>query len=221
MPKAFYRRQLPHLQRDSKPHFVTFCTYRRWILPERVRLAVLNCCLREDGASVELHVAVVMPDHVHMILTPLVDDEALEVYSLAGIMNAIKGASAHKINLELGRTGHVWQTESFDHVLRSSESLDQQNSVCFAESGSGRTWGRLSVAMAQATAKSVCSPITVNKSHIELNFRILLMNCGALLRRTAEGGCPHVALANFLFIDQRSRGVHHRRHLRHPRSASS
>jgi REP element-mobilizing transposase RayT len=105
---------------------VTFCTYRRWILPERTRLAVLNCCLREDGASVELRVAVVMPDHVHMIFTPLVDDEKLEVYSLGEIMNAIKGASAHKINRELGRTGHVWQTESFDHVLRSSESLDQK-----------------------------------------------------------------------------------------------
>lgn len=72
----------------------------------------------------DLKVAVVMPDHVHLILTPLVDDEAMEVYSLAKIMDAIKGASAHKINKALQRKGHFWQPESFDHVLRSSESLD-------------------------------------------------------------------------------------------------
>ncbi len=126
MPKAFYRRQLPHLQRDSKPHFLTFCTHHRWILPDRFRSLVLSCCLHEDGTSIELHVSVVMPDHVHMIFTPLIDDEALEVYSLAKITDAIKGASAHKINRALGRTGHVWQAESFDHVVRSSESLDQK-----------------------------------------------------------------------------------------------
>jgi len=39
-------------------------------------------------------------------------------------MDAIKGASAHKINRKLGHAGRVWQTESFDRVLRSSESLD-------------------------------------------------------------------------------------------------
>ena len=59
-----------------------------------------------------------------MIFTPLVDFEAKEVYSLAEIMDAIKGASAHRINKALNRKGRVWQAESFDHVLRSSASLD-------------------------------------------------------------------------------------------------
>jgi len=59
-----------------------------------------------------------------MIFTPLVDNLALEVCSLAEIMNAVKGASAHRVNKRLGRKGRVWQPESFDHVLRSSESLD-------------------------------------------------------------------------------------------------
>jgi len=65
-----------------------------------------------------------MPDHVHMIFTPLIDYERMEVFSLARIMDGIKGASAHKINKSLGRRGRLWQAESFDHVLRSSESLD-------------------------------------------------------------------------------------------------
>ena len=71
-----------------------------------------------------LHACVVMPDHVHLIFTPRVDHDRQEIWSLARIMDAIKGASAHKINKALGRQGRVWQTEWFDRVLRSSESLD-------------------------------------------------------------------------------------------------
>jgi REP element-mobilizing transposase RayT len=124
MPQAFYRRQLPHLQCDDKQHFVTFCTARRWVLPERVRSIVLECCLHDNGTKFDLRVAVVMPDHVHMMFMPLVNQQAMEIYSLAEILDAVKGASAHKVNKVLGRRGRVWQPESFDHVLRSLENLD-------------------------------------------------------------------------------------------------
>ena len=124
MPQAFYRRQLPHLQRDDRQHFVTFCTNRRWILSQAARSIVLNCCLHDNGIKFDMKVAVVMPDHVHLIFTPLVDMQAREVCSLAEIMDAIKGASAHEVNKVLQRKGRLWQPESFDHVLRTSESLD-------------------------------------------------------------------------------------------------
>jgi len=124
MPKAFYRRQLPHLQCDDKPHFVTFCTDHRWTLPKYVRQIVLDCCLHDNGTKHDLKVAVVMPDHVHLIFTPMINLEAMEVNSLAEITDAIKGASSHKINKVLRRGGRLWQPESFDHVLRSSENLD-------------------------------------------------------------------------------------------------
>ena len=65
-----------------------------------------------------------MPDHAHMILTPLIDAERGEVFPLTIITQAIKSASARAINQKLIRTGAVWQEESFDHVLRSSEGLD-------------------------------------------------------------------------------------------------
>jgi REP element-mobilizing transposase RayT len=123
MPQAFYRRQLPHLRCDDKPHFITFCTDHRWILPESLRSIVLDCCLHDNGEKFDLRAAVVMPDHVHMIFTPLIN-RAMEVCSLAEIMDAVKGTSAHKINKAIGRKGRVWQPESFDHVVRSSESLD-------------------------------------------------------------------------------------------------
>jgi putative transposase len=124
MRQAFYRRKLPHLQCDFKQHFVTFCTYQRWVLPVQVRCLVLESCLHDNGTKLDLRVAVVMPDHVHLIFTPLIDYERMEAWPLANIMDAIKGASAHRINKALGRKDRVWHTESFDHVLRSSESLD-------------------------------------------------------------------------------------------------
>jgi putative transposase len=62
-----------------------------------------------------------MPDHVHLILTPLYEGSAF--FSVAEIMQGIKSASAHRTNRELGRVGQVWQRESFDRVLRREESI--------------------------------------------------------------------------------------------------
>lgn len=42
------------------------------------------------------------------------------------ILQSLKGASAHSINKASGRHGPVWEEESFDHVLRSYESLEEK-----------------------------------------------------------------------------------------------
>ena len=72
-----------------------------------------------------LYVAVVMPDHVHMIFMPL-EDEKQGTFTFEEIVGAIKGASAHSVNKMLQRTGTVWQDESFDHVVRHGDSLEQK-----------------------------------------------------------------------------------------------
>ncbi len=54
---------------------------------------------------------VVMPNHVHVLLEPII--------SLSRLTNGIKGVSARNANLKLGRTGKpFWQDESFDHWIR-------------------------------------------------------------------------------------------------------
>jgi len=118
--KSRYRRDLPHIQFDPKTLFVTFSTHHRWILPEAVRDLVLRHCLHDDGVKLYMHGAVVMPDHVHLVFTPL-RDAAGATYGMAVIMNGMKGASAHTVNRVLKRTGRVWQSESFDRMLRSDE----------------------------------------------------------------------------------------------------
>jgi putative transposase len=67
---------------------------------------------------------VVMPDHVHLILTPSTDETRQTIISLVEIMKAVKGASAYAINRHLRDHGAIWQEESFDRIVRSSESLD-------------------------------------------------------------------------------------------------
>jgi len=124
-PKYNYRRRLPHIQKDYRPILVTFTTFRRWMLPPAVREIVLDCCVKQNGVMVDLHAAVVMPDHAHLLLTALRRPDGW-LYPLHDIMRAIKGTAACRINVLLGRNGQVWQEESFDHVLRSNDSLAEK-----------------------------------------------------------------------------------------------
>ncbi len=121
-PRAPYRRRLPHLQRNSKLVFVTFRTANHLQLNESARDVVLQHCLHDNGSKFVVYACVVMPDHVHMLFAPLIEGSRL--VSLAEILQRIKGSSAHTVNRLLHRSGPVWQDESFDHVLRSSEDLN-------------------------------------------------------------------------------------------------
>jgi putative transposase len=61
----------------------------------------------------DLHAYVVMPNHVHVLLTTRV--------ALRELTKAIKGVSARHANAILGRNGlHFWQVESYDHWVRSA-----------------------------------------------------------------------------------------------------
>jgi REP element-mobilizing transposase RayT len=122
LAKYRYRRRLPHLQRADAALFVTFCTAARLPPPGEARDLVLEHCLREQGKRIHLYAAVVMPDHVHLLFLPLRDEDGWP-FPLIDIMQCLKGATAHRINKLLHRSGPVWEEESFDHVLRSDESL--------------------------------------------------------------------------------------------------
>ncbi len=121
--KYKYRRNLPHIEKSDRAHFVTFDTHLRWELPPVARDLVLEHCLHDRGTKMRLYIALVMPDHVHMIFMPL-ENERNETFTFEEIVGAIKGASSHSVNKGLNRSGLVWQDESFDHVLRHLQSLE-------------------------------------------------------------------------------------------------
>jgi len=117
-----YRRRLPHYQRDDRPLFVTFRTLTAYVLSPNARTLALQHCFHDHGKTIQIPAAVVMPDHVHLFFTALRDADGW-TFALPEILRAIKGSSARNINKLTGRTGPVWQDESFDHVLRGNESL--------------------------------------------------------------------------------------------------
>ena len=118
--KYAYRRKLPHYQWENKVFFITFSTHKREALTPGSRDLVLETCLVGNGKLFDLHAAVVMPDHVHLLLTPRADENG--TVSIPEIMHAIKSTSAHRINKYLGRRGRIWQEESFDRAMREVEN---------------------------------------------------------------------------------------------------
>ena len=87
------------------------------MLDPAARDIVLRECVGIHSESSWLHCAVVMPDHVHLLLTLGCDE------SLYRQLQLIKGRSTRYINVARNRVGTVWQPESFDHILRKDEDL--------------------------------------------------------------------------------------------------
>jgi len=58
-----------------------------------------------------------MTNHTHVVVTPS------EGYELSKILHSWKSYTSNRINALIGRSGRLWQEESFDHVIRSEEHL--------------------------------------------------------------------------------------------------
>ena len=116
---------LPHHQKAGRTLFVTFCKGNREPFSSGARDVILQHCLYGNGKKFTLHAAVIMPDHVHLLLTPFCDETGWP-YGLPAILKLIKGISARNVNKLQGTAGPIWQEESFDHVLRSQESLKEK-----------------------------------------------------------------------------------------------
>lgn len=74
----------------------------------RYREEQMQCC--------SVHTCVVMPNHVHLLLTPSID--------LPKIMHSLKRYTARSANQALGIVGQsFWQSESYDHLVRTPEEF--------------------------------------------------------------------------------------------------
>ncbi len=114
------RRHLPHWEEPGATYFLTFCLLR----PPTVDLTdppiaqlVVDAIRYFDGRRYWLYDYTVMPDHVHLILQVI--DCGGRSERLWRITHSLKSWLAHQINDLVGRTGPVWQQESYDHLIRS------------------------------------------------------------------------------------------------------
>jgi putative transposase len=70
---------------------------------------------QDDLHRYQLHAFVVMPNHVHLLVTPGVTTRQW--------LGPLKGFTAHQANEVLGRRGPFWQDESYDHLIRDDEQF--------------------------------------------------------------------------------------------------
>jgi len=84
-----------------------------------VRRTVEHALRHFDGERYLLDEFVVMPNHVHVVITPIAP------YALSDILHSWKSYTSHEINKKQGKTGINWQQESFDHIIRSPASHEK------------------------------------------------------------------------------------------------
>ena len=126
----YAKRRLPHFERPWSKYAVAFSTHKRNKLTPSERDIVLRSALRsQERGQCELYVACVMPDHVHLLFEPQIkgDDDGMTVFwSLSEILHGIKSSTAHRVNKARGKTGPVWEKESFDRLIRSETDLQEK-----------------------------------------------------------------------------------------------
>jgi REP element-mobilizing transposase RayT len=86
--------------------------------PELARV-VVDAMHATDGSRCELGCYVVMPNHVHAVVRPL--HPATD--PLEKVLQYWKGSSARWINEKRGKSGTLWQPESYDRIIRDEEHL--------------------------------------------------------------------------------------------------
>ncbi len=116
------RRNLPHWQDPVRIYFLTWrCTEEQPLTPEE-RNIVLDALRFWNNKKWRVHAAAVMPDHVHVLTTPLAK-EGQGTFDLGEILHSVKSFSAHKINRLRGTEGPVWQDERFDRIVRDEKEF--------------------------------------------------------------------------------------------------
>ena len=90
-----------------------------WLRQPAVEVLMEQALRHFDGQRYKLGEFVIMPNHVHVLVTPLGE------CALEEIVHSWKSYTAHEINGRLEHTGKVWQEEYFDHLVCNAGALEQ------------------------------------------------------------------------------------------------
>jgi REP element-mobilizing transposase RayT len=82
---------------------------------KRVANMAQESLLRFDGSRYKLHSWVVMPNHLHFLIT------RAEELELCDILQTFKSYIAHETNKLLSRKGQLWMPEYYDRYIRNAD----------------------------------------------------------------------------------------------------
>jgi len=95
----------------------------RWLANPHIARIICDAIHSYDRQFYELHAYCIMPNHVHLVITPLAKED--EYFSITWILKLLKGLTARKANRILNREGSFWQAEFYDHVIRDSDEYER------------------------------------------------------------------------------------------------
>ncbi|HET9405745.1 MAG TPA: transposase [Candidatus Sulfotelmatobacter sp.] len=101
-------------------YFVTFSTSQRrrlFVVENYARLFLQTLYRYRREARYELHAFVVMPEHIHLLLTPANN------VTVEHAVQLIKGAYSHALGEILGRKREIWQRGFTDHRIRDEQDF--------------------------------------------------------------------------------------------------
>jgi len=145
----FQKTQLNLSEHRRHVHKVLFAAYEDyldqtsdidWLKDAKVASMLRQNLYHHDGGKYHLHAYCIMPNHVHVLFTPLPSElnevspsedaneigERLDKASpLSKIMHSLKSYTANEANKVLKREGRFWQPESYDHWVRDEDEFER------------------------------------------------------------------------------------------------
>jgi putative transposase len=100
-------------------YFVTFSTFQRrrfFVVESYARLFLKTLYGYRRQGRYKLHSFVLMPDHIHLLITPATD------ITLERAMQLIKGGYSHVVGIEISRR-EIWQKGFTDHRVRDAQDF--------------------------------------------------------------------------------------------------
>ena len=101
-------------------YFITFSTWQRrrlFVVENYVRLFLQTLYRYRREGRFQLHAFVVMPEHVHLLLTPAND------VTIEHAIQLIKGGYSHALGEILGHKREIWQRGFTDHRIRDEQDF--------------------------------------------------------------------------------------------------
>src|SRR5271168_238145 len=98
-------------------YFITASNFEKRSLLQSYPMAALFIDVLfhyQRQSKYDLHEFVVMPDHFHLLVTPI------SPVTLEKVVQFIKGGFSYRAKKDLGFMGEVWQTSFYDHRVRDA-----------------------------------------------------------------------------------------------------
>jgi REP element-mobilizing transposase RayT len=113
-----FRNRLTQWRIGNSTYFITWRIHPQQAeLSPAERDVIVSALKHFNGDRYSLLAYVVMNDHVHALAKPKPD------HQLSKILHSWKSFTAHRLQRESGRTGSIWQKDSYTHIIRDESDF--------------------------------------------------------------------------------------------------